>query len=720
MRQVLPILLILLLALPVLIPAESQARLPTKIIVRVHVTKLWLAENADTDPPGSDPDLWLFTLVGQVGLGKSVRSFGERSIDPKEYDKDQNNVYDPKKDETLNPLELMGGKGVQDTVIYSSEQCKPIRPFSIYFRMIDSDKSGSDKPSFFDKVSDKLSGYLKKSLAKGVGFIFNGMFSVLKELFKNDFDLVGVGQKLSWLPAKRFEVLRGSSSGDWNTEKEGKAWKDGELPPPGKTWVSEETRVELRAGGKLGAIVWFRLEVYNTGESCATVKPKVKKEVEESKAAVESVEVTKGLEASKIRFKVTLENPIKDTDGNLSVVIEGKNYTQIYRIIISKGLLTWEGEGLKLLDAGEKFVLWEFEVGTGDANISFISQEGGRVVSSASLSARFPRPSIILVSNEVDRVGFDPLICGLRSEGLEFSIREPPLSLEELRGMASSTPVVIAGGPDAYGVGELVRKLLPEDMEDMMRKEPKVAKVEWLAEKPVYVIAGPDRYATRRALSSAVSLVVEEAAKNDKEPPFVVLGPEVFMSVNQETDINRSEFLLSESAELRDFNLTYLAFGREVLLPGSRVIVEGRWIRLDLPEYRPENLILRGILVDRRGNEARVSLRFGSGSPVPFLVMRKVMEERISSLSKEFTLEAANLGGVHMMLRYAGTQQAPPFIKVEVVPESYLIEPNLSIPVYMRVTVNEGAPEGTYSFTVLFENVQAGIYLPLEVVVEVS
>ena len=734
MKRLLPVLLVALLVSPICVPVISQegaGRLPSKVIVRIHVTKLWLAENADKDPPGNDPDLWLFTLVEQTGLGKSVRSFGERSIDPKDYDLEQNNVYDRGKDRTLSPLELMGGRGVQDTVIYSSEQCIPVRPFSLYFRMIDSDKGGSDKPGFFKNVAGNLSSYLKRFMSKGLGVIFEGVSSLVTKLFKKDFDLVGVGQKLSWRPAKRYKVLRGSGSGAWNLGA-GEEWKDGELPPPGETWVSEETQVELRSGGELGAMVWFRLEVYNTGESCVTVKPKVES-MKESKAAIRSVEVTKGLEVGKLGFKVETVNPLEDVDMNLSIEVRGRNFTRILWVRDVKGSLDWGGD-LRLMDAGDGFLIGEFTVGAGEAEITFTSSDEGGVASRSSLSVRFPRPNIILVANEVDRIGLDPIIHGLRSEGLEFSVEDPPSTIEELRRLASDLPVVIAGGPDAPETGSLVRELLPADIGDLMRREPKVARIDWLAENPVYVIAGPDRYATRRMLSSSTSLMIDEAAKHDGDPPLVLLGPGTFMGVPQGARIEAVmgvveevatkkvtyiRFLLNEPARLRGGNLTYLAFGREVPL-SSGITVSGRWIELEIPDYRPDNLTLAADLVDERGNVGLLRVSFRSIPTVPFLVMREVSEEQLGPLSKLFRLEAANLGDIPMTLRLAGVSGAPEFITLDVTPQSCVIGPGLSALLDLRVTASEGAPEGTYTFTVTFENVEAGVVEPLNVTVEIS
>ncbi|GEM_PF-6519258 len=720
MRQILSILLVALLAIPVPAPAKSQTELPTKIIVRIHVTKLWLAENADLDMGGNDPDLWLFTLAEQIGLGKSVRSFGERSIDPKDYDTDQNNRYDPKKDRTLSPLELMGGKGVQDTVIYSSEQCKPVRLFNLYFRMIDSDIGGSDKSSFFDKVANKLSGYLEKFLTKGVKFIVSGLVSVIGKLFENSFDLVGVGRKMEWLPAKRYEVLRGSSGGDWNLGPE-KAWKDGELPPPGKTWVSEETRVDLKSGGKLGAIVWYRLVAYNTGDLCARAKPEVEK-VGESKASIESIEVSRGLEARKLVFEVTFGGPIDELNIDLSISVQEGGRTDVYRVLGESGNLSWSGEGLKITGGGNRSLIGELSVDAAEVNVTFASLVGGEMVSRASVLARLPGPDVVLIANRVDRIGLDPLLHGLRSRGLELSIRGPPGSLQGLRELASETPVLIAGGPDAYeGVGELVRRLLPKDVADAMRREAKLARVDWLAENPVYIAAGPDRYATRSILSSLVSLVVDEATKHDRSPPVVEMGPGIFMGEEQDLeDIGASGFLLSEPARLSEVNLTYMALGQEVPLLGGRVTIHDRWVELELPAYRPDELILTADLADLRNNSATVRLKFRSGSTVPFLVMSKVSEEQEGPLSKTFTLEAANLGTVRMTLQFSGVQGAPPFIRVEARPQMCLIEPGLSTLVDLRVVVSEEAPKGTYTFTVVFENLEAGVYEPVNVTVVVS
>ncbi len=720
-RRILPLLLIPLL-LPPLIVESQHATLQTKIIVRVHLTKIWLAENADTDPPGNDPDLWLFTLVEQMGVGREASSFGERSIDPKDYDLDQDSVYEPDKEKTLSPLELLGGEGVGSTVIYESEQCIPLRPVSVYFRMIDSDEGGTGGQGFLGNVTKGLSDLVKKTLNKKFSKVLSLLTSLIGELFKNDMDLTGAGQKNAWLPAKRYEVLPGSKRGEsWNLGPGGD-WGDGQLPPPGKVWVSEEVPVELKAGGKLGAIVWFRLEVFNTGDPCARARPEVRK-VGESGAAIKSLQVIKSVEAGKVGFEVTFTDPVKGLSPELNISVRGGGESRIYRIEGGEEGVVWYGEGLDLLSAGEGGLRGELDLsGLGEAEVTFTSLDGGRAVSSSSIRLRVPEPALILVSNSVDRIGLDPLVYGLRAEGFELSVVEPPSSLEEIRRMASESVVLVAGGPDAYeGVGDLVRRLLPSDVAEAMRSEPKIARVEWLAENPVYVAAGPDRYATQRALSSALSPVLADLGRLDDDPPFVELGPGTFMGVTQELEEPNSSIpflLMSEPVEVGYLNLTYMEFGREVPLQG-RATVDGRLITLELPEYRPENVTVRLGVSDPRGNRALKEVRLRIRSILPFLVMRVVSSERTGPLSQVFLLEASNMGSVPLTLSFAGTQGAPPFISVESRPQQCVILPGASTSLDLLVSISEEAPEGNYTFTVMFSNEEARISHALEVTVRV-
>ncbi|MDK2384468.1 MAG: hypothetical protein QI199_06655, partial [Candidatus Korarchaeota archaeon] len=226
---------------------------------------------------------------------------------------------------------------------------------------------------------------------------------------------------------------------------------------------------------------------------------------------------------------------------------------------------------------------------------------------------------------------------------------------------------------------------------------------------------------TRSMISSTVSLMVDEAAKRDRRPQMVEMGPGIFMGMEQDLeDVGIRGFLLSEPARLSKVNLTYMAFGKEVPLSGGNVTIYDRWVELDLPTYRPDELILTADLADLRNNSVAIRLKFRSGSAVPFLVMSKVSEEQEDPLSKTFTLKAANLGTARMTLQFSGVQGAPPFIRVEARPQTCLIEPGLSTLVDLRVAVSEEAPEGTYTFTVVFENLEAGVYEPVNVTVAVS
>ncbi|GEM_PF-5919101 len=107
------------------------------------------------------------------------------------------------------------------------------------------------------------------------------------------------------------------------------------------------------------------------------------------------------------------------------------------------------------------------------------------------------KPSIIILTNSVDKPAAEVIAEGLRAGGASVTVVSP----EEFK-LEGAEAVVILGGPDAYeGVGEISSKVLDDVEEDWLRMTPNSSEIFLgsLEEIEAVIIAGHTRVETNLA-----------------------------------------------------------------------------------------------------------------------------------------------------------------------------------------------------------------------------
>ncbi len=725
--RMLSLLLITLSILSTASPVEAQPKLgksPPKLIVRVYLTYLWINNRADVDALGrGNSDLWLISIINEYGHGTSPFIIGEKTVDEDLLDVNGNNVYD-KGDNRMRILELAGPlesdkgpKKIRYTdLAYNITQCEPLRPFDIYVHLVDSDNGNSDEYRFALKLLTKLfNGIFKTAgpFSKLVTEAMNGVFSVFG---KGGYDSAGVGSVNSWYPSKAYPVLAGNPKKGqmWNLGKP-KEWKKGDIPPPKETWVSEEGKIDIKLNGKLSAIVWFRISVYNTGIACKKSYSLVPSEKGEGAASIREATI-KELPNGKMGFQVKFHGNITGKPLNLSLKASNSRSTG-EASIAGDMIKRSEGDSICIDEHNDTiYGLMNLSGLEGSVNVSITSYSGSLPVSKIeNITLYVHKPELAIVANEVD---LDPLMDELpeiEAKGFHYSIYKP----DEV-GILSDVPVIlILGGPDAYnGVGSLVRSLLPEDKQQEMRGGfasyiiPNAFSGGKVNQK-VILVGGKDRYMTAETMRRIMPSIIEDLSAVDREPPYLVgwnfyassMAPEIATGTLEGTNLT---LYWSEPLSQISLGISARYGNTSVPLPrgSANVSISGAETRIYLAKGLPKDLIVSlGGIKDTRGNSLKknvtLRLKVAVEEGYPYLMLKVVGNE---SVGRSFTyyVQIMNLGDSPGVVRYGVTQAPPPFIEVRVQPEMVMIPPQQANVLSIVVNVGEEAVPGTYPFQVTF------------------
>ena len=693
--------LIMLLAASILLgtmaaDAQQENQIRYKLKVRIYLTYFWANERADLDNdiPNGDSDVWVFSLIREEEHETQTKAIGEKEdLDQHCCDLDGNGKYSDG-DKRIEVLNLYSGKVIRTDVVYEVEQCEPVRPFHIYIKSIDSDVGGSETVKYVSSVVKGISSVVKsiKPFAK----LISSLASFISNKFK-DHEVIGSGVKNSWLPSKAYEVKPGAKQGKrWNLGPE-KIWKIGEAPPPGKTWVSEEVPVELKESGELRAIVWYRLEVYNTGIPCSCQK--IKAPEKENPRALKSLELIRRSDVSEMEFHLeTSDDPHSGT--NISIRMNGEEVARIW----GGEEILWSGN-VKSLWSGNKEISGVLNLSSvkGPTKLEFVSYGPGGIVNSVAADVVVPEPDLCVVANEIDLRMSAELLSSLENKGYHYSLCRP----SNLR----SPVVLVLGGPESYsGVGDFVSSLLPQSKVHEVREKPTSTHVK-VGERDFYISGGPDRYGTREAAESCLESLVKTLAERDLRPP------QIWWPVSTEVEADRN-FTIVWSEPVSSIEMK--VFSKDVPISGVKVFHEGRTSRVVLPDLSPKNLTLLMKVVDLRGNSADLTLEVvRTGEPVPYLVYHPQIVDK-KGLTWTLVVEIENLGDEFGTVSFVGVKGNPSFIKVSPLGSgSFVIEPGGVRGMTFTLSIGEDAKVGTYTFKLLFHESSTGVMSEVEVTVKI-
>ncbi len=155
------------------------------------------------------------------------------------------------------------------------------------------------------------------------------------------------------------------------------------------------------------------------------------------------------------------------------------------------------------------------------ANVSHLSLfgvSGTAILSSGDgsfLRLIQPGEEVLLITNQIDQALSSEFLAYMAENNISANVVNASEFTSELR--VDSRLIIILGGPDAYeGVGEIVKELLNEDEERLVRTNGSqnifikynVWTNKWSFDQKVIILAGSDRYGTQ-----ASGLVYREDVK---------------------------------------------------------------------------------------------------------------------------------------------------------------------------------------------------------------
>ncbi|RLG44038.1 MAG: hypothetical protein DRN78_00790 [Thermoproteota archaeon] len=719
-----------------------------KLIVRVYLTYFWINGNADVDDVArGDSDLWLISIIKQYTHDTSPFVVGEKTVDEDDLDANGNYVYD-KGDKRMRVLGLAGpldsDKGpkkiVYTDVAYFHTQCEPLRPLDVYVHLVDSDNDDSDEYKFATKLVVKLFNTIfnfSGPFNTLVGEAISGVFSIFGS---GGYDSAGVGSVNSWHPSLAYPVLRGNPKPGqmWNLGNP-KQWKRGDIPPKGQTWVSDEGKVELKLNGKLSAIVWFRVSVYNTGIPCKETCKVIPKEKTEKTTGIKEAAVTKLPDSRKLGFKVKFNGNITTELVNLSLVASSMKVAKTSSI--TGGVLKKAQEGITSLGEHNDTIFGSLDLTglDGIVNLSIISLNASARINEINVSLEVSKPQLGIVANKVDLDLFQGELPQIEAKGFSYSIYTP----DELEYLSEVPVVLILGGPDAYqDVGDLVRSLLPEDKQQEMRDQsasfllPNALSREGI-NQTVILVGGKDRYQTLEKVRDIMPFILEELSSKDSEPPQMVGCESIVASSISPHGIvaevpyqaGGTDIAIYWNEPISEVSLGVSAKynGETVPLPESiaSIRVNGPVTTISLEEGVPKDLLLDLVNVrDTRGNilerPIQLELKLVGGEKYPYMILDVIGNESMGN-TFFYYVRVRNLGDRSGSVYYELTQAPPPFINVEVEPETSTIPPGGLATFDISVAVGEEAVPGTYPFQVTFhlDSYEGTISHPLNLTVRV-
>ncbi len=676
--------------------AQQGSRMRYKLKVRIYLTYFWANERADLDNdiPNGDSDVWIFSLIEEEQHEAQTKAIGEReNLDQHCCDLNKNEKYDSG-ERRIKVLNLYSGKAIRTDVVYEVEQCEPLRPFHIYIKSIDSDVGGSEKTKYVSSVIKGISSVVKsvKPFAKLIG----SLASFVSSKFR-DHEVIGWGVKNSWRPSKAYEVKPGAKQGErWNLGPK-KIWNVGEVPPPERTWVSEEVPLELREDGELRAIVWYRLEIYNTGILCSCQKIEVP--VKEDLRALRSLELIRRSDISEMEFHLrTSDDPHNGT--NISILMNNEEVAKIW----GEEEIFWSGN-IKSLWSGNKEVSGVLDLSRvkGPTRLEFVSYGPKDKVNSITADIMVSEPDLCVVANEVDLRMSTELLSSLEGYGYHHSSCNP----DNLR----SPVILVLGGPESYSwVGDFVSSLLPQSKAREMREKPTSIHLK-VGEKDLYLSGGPDRYETRKAAESCLESLVKTLVNRDSKPP------QIWWPVSTKVEVNGS-FTITWSEPVSSIEVR--AFSKNVSIPGLRVFHKGRTSQVILPDICPKNLNILIKAVDLKGNSADSVVEVvRAGKPIPYLVYHpQIVEEK--GLTWTLIVDMENLGDEAGTVSFTGTAGKPNFIEVSPLGNGSLIVPPGGVgAMTFKISVGDGAETGTYTFKLLFYEKNTHVLEEVEVTIKI-